>query len=40
VNVFAVTPHMCDNTHGLQLATGDVYEAEVHVFIYGDTWFE
>jgi hypothetical protein len=23
----------------LQLATGDVYEAEVHVFIYGHTWF-
>jgi hypothetical protein len=29
-----------DNTHGLQLAIGDVYEAGVHVFIYDDTRFE
>ena len=28
------------HTHGLQLATEDVYEAKVHVFIYGDTQFE
>jgi len=26
-----------DHTHGLQLATKDVYEVEVHVFIYCDT---
>jgi hypothetical protein len=25
-------------THGLQLATGNLYEARVHVFIYGQTW--
>ena len=30
---------MTDYTNGLQLATGDVYEAKVHVFIYGHTRF-
>jgi hypothetical protein len=25
------------DTHGLQLATGDVYEVGVHVFFYGHT---
>ena len=28
---------LAGHTHNLQLATRDVYEAEVHVFIYGDT---
>jgi hypothetical protein len=31
---------LAGHTHGLQLATGDVYDAGVHIFIYGDTWFE
>jgi len=28
---------LASHTYGLQLATGDVYEAGVHIFIYGDT---
>jgi hypothetical protein len=28
---------LADDTQGLQLATWDVYEAEVHVFLYGHT---
>jgi hypothetical protein len=28
---------LADDTHDLQLATGDVYKVEVYVFIYGHT---
>jgi hypothetical protein len=28
---------LADDTHGLQLVIEDVYETEVHVFIYGHT---
>jgi len=30
---------LADDTHGLQLAIRDVYEAEVYIFIYDHTWF-
>jgi len=30
---------LANDTHGLQLSTGDVYEARIHVFIYNHIQF-